>query len=144
MSTSRKLTFPYLSIPKRDPKTKEIIGDVYYPVVPIRVSYGHKLGRAFHALIDSGAGRNLFPAELGEMVGINIKKGKISEILGIGGVVIKGFSYKIKIYVGTRSFRTMADFSYEQQVPLLGREGFFDLFDKILFKQKERIVELEV
>lgn len=138
----KRLTFKYLPIPKRDPKTQEIIGEVYYPVVPIRISYAHKLGRIFNALIDSGAGRNLFPAELGEMVGIKIKKGKQVIILGIGGIEINGFTHKIKIYIGTTSFNTEADFSEEQRVPLLGRNGFFNLFRSVTFKENEKIIEL--
>lgn len=141
MST-KIFTFKYLPIPKRDPKTQEIIGEVHYPVVPIRASYGHRLGRIFHALIDSGAGRNLFPAELGELVGISIRKGKAVDIRGIGDVEIKGFTHKIKIYIGTTGFHTEADFSCEQQVPLLGRDGFFHFFRSVTFQENEKVVKL--
>lgn len=140
--TSSLFTFRYLPIPKRDPKTKEIIGEVYYPVIPTRISYGYSLGRVFHALLDSGAGKNLFPAELGELLGMKIKKGKTTSILGIGDIEIKGFTHRIKIFVGTASFETEADFSYEQRVPLLGRNGFFNHFERVIFREDARTIEL--
>jgi len=31
----------------------------------------------------------------------------------------------------------------EQKVPLLGRNGFFNYFKKVVFKEKEKEVELE-
>lgn len=143
MST-KILTFKYLAIPKRNLKTQEIIDEVHIPVVPIRISYAHRLGRAFHALVDSGAERNLFPAELGEVLGMKIKKGMSVDILGIGGVEIKGFRHKIRLYLGTLSLDTEADLSYEQQVPLLGRTGFFNIFNKVVFRESAKTLELEI
>lgn len=137
------LTFKYLPIPKRDQETGEIIGEVYIPVVPVRISYGHQLGRVFYALVDSGAERNLFPAELGEILGVKIKKGNPQDIIGIGKVQIKGFTHKIKLYVGSEGFNADVDLSYEQQVPLLGRNGFFNLFKRVVFKENDKILELE-
>lgn len=115
MPQTKKLAFDYFPFPKKDPRTGKIVKEIFYPVIPLRISYGHKLGRPFQALVDSGADRNLFP--------------------------IKAFTHKIKLYLGVEVFKTEADFSYEQGVPLLGRAGFFNLFKRVTFKESDRVVE---
>lgn len=88
-----KYNFPYLSYPKKDPKTGKIIGKIYYPFIPVRICYKHQfLKNPIHALVDSG---------------------------------------------------TEIDFSYEQEIPLLGRIKFFDQFKRVTFKEKEKIIEFE-
>jgi len=136
--------FPYLPQPKKDPKTGKIIGEVYYPFIPVRLCYKHQFFKyPINSLVDSGAERNLFPAYFGERLRIKIKKGIPRDIGGIGGVKIKGFTHDIKIYIGALNFNTKIDFSYEQEVPLLGRIGFFDKFKSVTLREKEKIVELE-
>ena len=140
----RKLTFDYPALPKKNPVTGEIIGELYYPLVVIRIAYKHHLGREFYALVDSGSDRNLFPASLGILVGMNIKKGTEVTIGGIGRINIKAFTHKITLYLGTKRFETEADFSFDQQVPLLGRNGFFNLFQSVTFKENKKVMTIEV
>lgn len=140
--TGVTLRFRYLPSPKKDPKTKKIISEVYYPVVPVRISYGHKLSRSFYALVDSGADKNLFPASLGELVSINIKKGVKVTIEGIKQVHVEAYTHKLKLFLGNQSFDTTADFSYEHEVPLLGRKGFFNLFAQVTFKENKKVLEV--
>lgn len=45
--------------------------------------------------------------------------------------------------MGSHSFETDADFSYEQPFPLLGRGGFFKYFNKITFSENQRFIELD-
>ncbi len=138
------LVFPYLPIPKKDPKTGEIIGQVHYPFIPVRLVYRHQLSRnPIFCLVDSGAERNLFPAFYGEQLRIKIKKGNPKVILGIGGIKIKGFTHNVTLHIDTLSFKSQVDFSYDHEVPLLGRNGFFDKFKEVIFKEKEKVLELE-
>lgn len=118
---------------------------IYLPLIPIRLSYKHKLGKvAVDNLIDSGADINLFPADWGESVGINIKKGKKEIVNGIGAIGVESFVHEIKIFLGSDiSFLTKANFSYSQEIPLLGRNGFFTHFKRISFFENDRMVELE-
>jgi len=140
-----QLTFKYLPHPKKDPKTKKIIGEVYHPFIPVRICYKHQfLKNPINSLVDSGSERNLFPAYFGEKLKIKIKKGKPRDVYGIGGIKIKAYTHEMKLFIGMRSIKTQIDFSYEQEVPLLGRIGFFDKFKSVTFKEKERIVEIEL
>ncbi len=57
------------------------------PVIPIKLK-NKDLEIGYEVLVDSGADLCIFDAEIGEEIGINIKKGKPHEVFGIGG---KGF-----------------------------------------------------
>lgn len=137
---SRRFSISYFPEPKIDPKTGKYLGDIFKPKVPIWISCKSKATLPFHALVDSGSDRNLFPAQLGEKIGINIKDGIKIPILGIGGIKIKAYTHKANLHIEKCTFDTEVDFSYEQQIPLLGRRGFFDLFKRIDFNEKTRMV----
>ena len=124
--------FPYIS---EDPKTGKKM-EVFRPTIPVMISYDGNPSWDFQALIDSGADRNLFPAKLGESIGIDIRSGKKRSILGIGGYKIIAYTHKVKILCAGKSFDTEIDFSYEHEQPLLGRDGFFNLFKHISFSEK--------
>lgn len=126
MTKGAILTYPYKSQPQIDPRTRQ------------------RMGRPFIALIDSGSDRNLFPSTLGEIMEMKIKSGKIRPIMGIGGKIIFAYMHEIKLYLGSECFVTRADFTYEQEVPLLGRDGFFNYFRRISLFEKEMKIELEV
>lgn len=142
MLNSKVLTYDYLKFLEKDEKTQEFTREIFAPFIPVRISCGRKLSFPFHALVDSGAARNLLPAALGEQVGISIKKGKQVKLLGIGGVEVIGFTNKVKIYVGLHVYETEADFSFGQKIPLLGRDGFLNLFQKVIFDENFHQVQL--
>lgn len=126
-----------------NPKTEKV-NYVYRPLIDIRLCYKHNFGKNLvGCLLDSGADKNLFPASWGQSVNIEIKKGELVRHYGIGDKDIIAYRHKIKLYVGSFSFETNADFSFEQGFPLLGREGFFKYFKKIVFNEKGRFVNLK-
>lgn len=114
--------------------------ELFRPTVPIIIVYKGSPSWDFQALVDSGSDRNLFPAKIGESVGIDVKKGKVMPIRGIGSHDIVAYTHKVKILIGSCSFEAEVDFSYEQQSPLLGRCGFFDAFKNISFGEKRKEV----
>lgn len=142
MSNNRFLVYDYFKIPYKDKEDEQIIKEIFIPFIPIRIASGDKLGLSFRALVDSGASRSLFPAALGIQCGINILNGKRVKIFGIGRKEITAYTHKIKILLGLVSFETEADFSFEQDIPLLGREGFFNLFQKVIFDENFHQVQL--
>ena len=135
-----KLGFPYLPRPLIDPKAN-LVQEVFTPYTPIRVSHDHGNPTAFiDALVDSGADRNLFPIQLGEMLGINFKKTNPKIIYGIGNAQIKAYSSKINVWLNNTKYPTYADFSLSQQTLILGREGFFNLFKTVTFEEQGRFL----
>lgn len=126
----------------KDPLTNKV-EFTYIPVVPVRLSYKHKLGNfMIDCLLDSGADRNIFPSDYAKILGINVKKGTVVEHIGIGGASLLAHAHKVKLFVGTYSFETVVDFSDDQTIPLLGREGFFKYFKKVSLNQESKLVEL--
>jgi hypothetical protein len=121
----------------------QTVGELARPIVQLLINY--KRGKVFgplKALLDSGADYNLFPAEIGEILGIKVKKGKVFETEGIGGKRITTYRhFGIKMFVEGYSFESFVDFTYENSMPLLGQQGFFDKFKVIsLSRTKEEIV----
>lgn len=137
------MKFNYVPLPIFDLVKKQIVGQVFTPLVPIMLSVGHEISKTFfNCLLDSGSDFNLFPAKLGELMHLSITKGKRKEIHGIGDSVIIAYTHQVKLYLGPTYFLTNVDFAYGQTTPLLGRDGFFDHFKTISFNEKEKFIEL--
>lgn len=88
-------------------------------------------------MVDSGSVINLFPASWGVLLKIPIKSGQLQKIYGIGGVSIESYRHDAHFYIidSKINFRTYAYFSEKQNMPLLGRYGFFDMFKNVSFNQ---------
>jgi len=121
------------------------VGEKFRPIINIAISHKNTISSGIKALVDSGADKNLFPAWMGEWLGINFKKHEYNKIIyGIGGAEIKAYTQKVKVHLHKFSYDTEIDFSFEQQIPLLGRDGFFNLFKSIKFKEGERFLDIEM
>lgn len=113
------------------------------PVIPVEVKYnGNSI--KYLALIDSGADFCIFHAQIGEAVGIDIKKGKMLEFYGIVGDKKEAFFHNISISVGGIEKECYCGFSYEfdeTKMPygVLGQKGFFNLFKVLMDYEKEQI-----
>ncbi len=137
------LKFPYIPETLISPITQKAIGTIYRPKIPVRLSYNHKVVPfPVESLIDSGSDTNLFPAQWGQVAGINIKKGSFKQIVGIGNAAMHAYTHRVKLYIGTYSFNTDVDFGLTQQVPLLGRTGFFNQFSEVKFLEPEKKIIL--
>ncbi|OGD87068.1 hypothetical protein A2870_02845 [Candidatus Curtissbacteria bacterium RIFCSPHIGHO2_01_FULL_41_11] len=137
------LGFSYLPRLVIDESTNNKL-EVFTPYVPIMVSFNRgNPTRLIDALVDSGSDRNLFPLQLGQMLGMNFKKIKPKIIFGIGSIRLKAYTCKINIWVNNKEYGTEADFCLEQQTLLLGRQGFFNLFKQVKFDEKGRFLYLE-
>lgn len=135
-------TYPYLPETYLEPLTGTIKA-FYRPMIRIRISQNKgQISFPFDALVDSGSDRNLFPVYFAKKLRIIIDKNP-KVIQGIGGVTVTAYPGKISIWIGTRKYETEADFSPEQKMPLLGRNGFFNLFKSIKFDEKNKFFYIE-
>lgn len=140
-----KISFSYFVQDKLDPQTGQVIGHILRPYIPIRLSIHHgNPSNYVNALVDSGSDRNLFPIQWGQILGIPFKKIKSVEIVGIGKSVITAYPSKVNIWVHNKKYETDADFSPQQQTPLLGRNGFFNLFKEIIFEENKSYVHIVI
>jgi hypothetical protein len=105
---------------------------------------------AYEALVDSGSDRNIFPAELAEVLGIDLTAP--DSIRYVGGVVAGErrpvYFHPIEMELGGLggpSFWTMVGFMPQLSKAgygLLGRKGFFDEFTFVKFKDADRLLEI--
>jgi len=115
---------------------------VFRPVIPIKLKNAEQeIG--YEVLVDSGADFCVFDAEMGEVIGIDVKKGKPNEVFGVGGKVSIYYLHKVKIEVGGLDYEIEAGFmpnvsGHVMRYGLVGQKGFFENFVvKFDFKKKE-------
>jgi hypothetical protein len=101
------------------------------PIIPVKIINGDK-SINYAALIDSGADFCIFDAEVGELVGLDIRRGPKIEFGGIqqlkGSI---GYIHNIEIDIGGWPHKIKAVFSYDvakHGYGILGQRGFFDIF----------------
>ena len=113
-----------------------------FPVVPLRFHIGDTIIDS-SALIDSGATVSIFKKDVAKQLGINIEKGTIIHLGGVGGH-IKGYLHELKIEIAGKKFLCPVVFSHEYMVSfnLLGREVFFKKF-RIVFEENKHFLKLE-
>jgi len=117
--------------------------DVLRPIIPIGLLFNGRSVR-YEALIDSGADFNIFNAEIGEILGININSGKKIKFSGIAGKPFEVYIHNLILEVGGWQYKIKAGFSYEISpygFGILGQRGFFNLF-KIKFVFSKGIIEI--
>lgn len=107
-------------------------GTVLRPVIEVRLKNKDKSVR-YEVLVDSGADICLFGAEIGEAIGVDVKKGKAHEILGVGGKFSLYYVHSVTIEVGGWPYEIEAGFMPNVAgavIPygLVGQKGFFDKF----------------
>ncbi|MEK7517963.1 MAG: hypothetical protein AAB583_05405 [Patescibacteria group bacterium] len=92
------------------------------PIIAVRLSANYKMyPTVINCLVDSGADFNLMPADIGEYLGLNIKKGKKSLHREIGDIDIVAYIHPVTIFLQGYNFKTEIHFSYVHRIPLLGR-----------------------
>lgn len=116
------------------------------PVIPIELTSGDVSIR-YEVLVDSGADLCIFHAEIGELLGIDIKQGKPREVFGVGGKASIYYLHKVMIKVGGWPYEIEAGFMPEvsgrrMQYGIVGQSGFFDIF-VIKFDLLKEEVELK-
>ena len=134
---SKKITVWYQESPGLDTKGKP--STVLRPLVDIQVNYKHGQMIGLTALVDSGSDYNLFPADICRVLGINLTKGILIRVKGIGDApAIKAYRhFGIRIFFEGLTIETFADFSLAHNQTILGQKGFFDQFESIDSRRPE-------
>jgi hypothetical protein len=131
---------------------KRYHADPIRPVIPIILRNPIALLPAavgYEALVDSGSDISIFPAALGELIGIDVLAG---DRMVVGGVVAgaqrPAYVHAIEIQVGgptglrfTAPVAFMPDLSPRGH-GLLGRRGFFDRFSFVTFQEAEGLLDI--
>ena len=124
---------------------KKLSSGVSRPIIPIEVIYKGKSVK-YHALIDSGADINIFHKEIGDILDIDIEKGRHGLVSGVVQTEPQDyFFHSVTIKVGGWEYTTEVAFMpslSKNGHGLLGQKGFFNLF-KITFDNKHQDIELK-
>jgi len=144
------LTIPYTEIPI--PANGNLPARITYsPMVKTSIEANNQiLNFSFFSVIDSGADHCVFPATFAERLGINVESGIHMPAHGVGGGD-NWYFHNIKTWVEIEGqawhWECLAAFSRGTDnlgIGLLGRLGFFELFEEVSFDQRNRIVKLKV
>lgn len=113
----------------------------FLPIISLRLS-GKEGWIAVKAFVDSGASYSLFPTDIAEVLGIDVEKGELSEMIVGDGNVLKVYLHQIKVSIAGKEFMATIGFSKGLGVGfyILGTRDIFDNF-KVCFNQKEKYVE---
>lgn len=144
---SRILTVPYTELAALPPHK----GVMYSPRLLTTLEWTNvRSAFLFQSVVDSGADYCVFPANFGDRLGIDIKSGKSVQMSGFGGEG-QCFYHEVNVLViidnRTWRFKCFAGFSEQMNelgVGLLGRHGFFELFEEVIFDQRNKIFKLRL
>lgn len=131
-------TPPNHALPQRHFSSRPVI-----PVVIKNPDNGRAIG--YEALIDSGADFNILPAEIGEIIGLDIMKGNLINFSGIGSSGHVAYFHKVKISIGGIEHELDCGFSYDivkNGYGILGQKGFFDHFI-VKFDYSKKEIEIK-
>lgn len=124
-------------------KYKKYAPGIIRPVIPVEVCYG-KQSIPYEVLVDSGADLNVFDAQIGELLGINIQSGSAQHVSGITKGSEIYYLHKIRMLVGGHEFKIKAGFKKFDRLGygIVGQKGFFEFF-KVTFDRTRETVELK-
>ena len=139
------MQFPYEKYPADPNKAFPEKKSVLRPVIPIGIIGDSGKIYNYAALIDSGADHNIFHAEIGELIGLDIKSGKPLDFWGVTGEKQKAFFHHIEIVIGGHRHKIYCGFVYDFKnlaYGILGQDDFFKLY-AILFDLPKEKIELK-
>jgi hypothetical protein len=116
----------------------------WYPLIQVCAKHKDK-GRVFHALIDSGAVDCIFPASIGQLLGIDVRSGAPKTYFGLAGQAAHGFRHTISLKVtGLDQWKGLEVGFIENDdvMPLLGQTGFFSNY-QIIFERYRYQIEVK-
>ena len=138
------MKFSFIKFPQI-PGLEHIEKKPLVPIILVSIFNRKDLNRFVNlrALIDSGAGFSIFPAELGRVIGLDIESGIKVPRQGIEQSIFDSYLHEIVLEVGGWKFETHACFTLvETAFPVLGRHGFFNLF-KVTLNYSKGEIELK-
>ncbi len=143
------VTIPYTTI-QIPPKGSFPAKTLYSPILKTFLFHKNEDPLfSFESIVDSGADFCVFPAEFGEIIGLNIQEGDRLPSFGVGGKETLYFhKVKVGIIIKNEMWRFECDAGFSTKlnakgIGLLGRIGFFDLFKEVSFNQKTKMFRLK-
>lgn len=132
------MKFSYTKVPSSDPRKRW----VSRPIISVVLT--HKESTSIVAIVDSGADKSLFDAEVGKDIGLDVESGEVEYFGGIGGSRINAFVHRVQLQVIDidKTIEIQVGFAENLGISgILGQEGFFDAF-RIKFEKDHDTFEI--
>lgn len=128
--------FEYATIPE--------LGKLFYPIVHVelRTVIGWE---KFEFLVDTGADITTVPTHLLPVLGLTKSKLRVRNTLGVGGISVKTWEFKLLIKLGQRKLSILASAveSKNDSMPLLlGRKDIFEDKYNLLLDSKKKVTQI--
>ncbi len=111
-------------------------------MIPITIKHQNKSVN-YEVLVDSGADVCIFDAEIGEVLGIDLKSGRPHKVSGVAGQSATYYAHTVQMEVGGWPYTIEAGFlekvAGQFHYGVIGQIGFFDRFVVIFNYSKEEI-----
>ena len=117
----------YLKFPFEYAQIKGL-GLLFYPIVNLSLQTVYGL-RKFDFLVDTGADVTTLPSHILPMLGVDKNKLKTSITLGVGGIKVKTYEFKLPIFLDKEKLvisATAVDTDGKTMPFLLGRKDIFE------------------
>lgn len=125
-------------------KYKRTAFGILMPIIPIGIGLDNSYAQ-YEVLVDSGAAINVFDAQMGELIGLDIPSGKKDWLEVVNGKRTEMYIHEISIEFPNfdYQFKTSVGFIKDCVWPygLVGQRGFFNQFH-IHFDQRKGIVDI--
>ena len=110
----------------------------FLPIIPISLTENGKLIQ-MRAYVDTGASYSLFHAKVAEILGLDVEKGILYELVVGDGDILKAYLHSVTISLAGKEFKVTIGFSKNIGVGfnILGRKDIFDKFN-ICFNDKDK------
>jgi hypothetical protein len=135
------MKFKYYKVPLAE-KSEFFGPSILKPIIPVGVAYGVQKVR-YEALVDSGADFCIFNAEVGEYLGLDVRRGLRQAFSGIQHCEpSEVFFHEVTLNIGGWDYKAKIGFSYDiapSGYGILGQKGFFDKFSVRFDFSKEEI-----
>ena len=113
------------------------------PIIPISLSTKSASIR-YETLIDSGSDFNIFPTEIAEKLGIDLKNKRRIHFSGVEDILIEGFIATVFLGINHKNHKTNIVFADLQSAAgILGQNGFFDIFS-VKFDLTKEGIEIKI
>ncbi|MDP7975202.1 MAG: aspartyl protease family protein [Thermoprotei archaeon] len=132
-----ELIFPYQE------ELSGVLGRALRPRVPLQLKTGNGTWTTISVYVDSGADITLLPRSAADILGLRLKSGNEVIMAGLSGELVRSYIHQVEAKVGNLPSFTMkvGIAEKESQVPVLGREGFFDRF-RVTFDPSSKSTKL--
>lgn len=116
------------------------LGKLFYPIVKLELKtiYGYK---EFDFLVDTGADVTTIPSNLLSSLRFSKKDLNSSITLGVGGIKVKTYEFKLPIKLANTQFQITAsavDVGENSMPLLLGRKDFFEEKFNLIIDSKQK------